>query len=74
MRKVLKRIVGIVLALIGIAMFISLYVIVIINKADYVKYIVTILGYICVIVFTIGIMMFKSTLSPKEEKLQEKLK
>lgn len=74
MRKALKRIVGIVLSLIGIAMFISLYVIVIINKADYVKYIVTILGYICVIVFTIGIMMFKSTLSPKEEKLQEKLK
>ncbi len=74
MRKALKRIVGIVLALIGIAMFISLYVIVIINKADYVKYIVTVLGYICVIVFTIGIMMFKSTLSPKEEKLQEKLK
>lgn len=74
MRKALKRIVGIVLSLIGIAMFVSLYVIVIINKADYVKYIVTILGYICVIVFTIGIMMFKSTLSPKEEKLQEKLK
>ena len=74
MRKALKRIVGIVLALIGIAMFISLYVIVIIDKADYVKYIVTVLGYICVIVFTIGIMMFKSTLSPKEEKLQEKLK
>jgi uncharacterized membrane protein len=74
MRKALKRIVGIVLALIGIAMFVSLYVIVIINKADYVKYIVTVLGYICVIVFTIGIMMFKSTLSPKEEKLQEKLK
>ena len=74
MRKALKRIVGIVLSLIGIAMFVSLYVIVIINKADYVKYVVTILGYICVIVFTIGIMMFKSTLSPKEEKLQEKLK
>lgn len=74
MRKALKRIVGIVLSLIGIAMFVSLYVIVIINKANYVKYIVTILGYICVIVFTIGIMMFKSTLSPKEEKLQEKLK
>lgn len=72
MSKILKRIFGIILSVVGIAMFISLYIIVIINQADYVKYIVTVIGYICVIVFTIGIMLFKSTLVSKEEKVKLK--
>lgn len=72
MSKILKRIFGIILSVVGIAMFISLYVIVIVNQADYVKYIVTVIGYICVIVFTIGIMLFKSTLVSKEEKVKLK--
>lgn len=68
MSKMTKRIIGIVLSVTGILMFLSLYVIVIINKEDYIKYIVTILGYLCVVVFTVGIIMFKSTLTPKEKK------
>ena len=72
MSKILKRIFGIILSVVGIAMFISLYIIVIVNQADYVKYIVTVIGYICVIVFTIGIMLFKSTLLSKEEKVKLK--
>ncbi len=72
MSKILKRIFGIILSVVGIAMFISLYIIVIVNQADYVKYIVTVIGYICVIVFTIGIMLFKSTLVSKEEKVKLK--
>ena len=72
MRRFLKRIFGIILSVVGIAMFISLYIIVIVNQADYVKYIVTVIGYICVIVFTIGIMLFKSTLVSKEEKVKLK--
>lgn len=72
MRRLLKRIFGIILSVVGIAMFISLYIIVIVNQADYVKYIVTVIGYICVIAFTIGIMLFKSTLVSKEEKVKLK--
>lgn len=68
MNKTLKRVFGIILSIIGILLFISLYVIVIINKADYVKYIVTVIGYLCVVIFTVGIIMFKQTLTPKEKK------
>lgn len=68
MSKMAKRIIGIILSIIGILMFISLYVMVIVNKADYIKYIVTVVGYLCVVVFTVGIFLFKSTLTPKEKK------
>lgn len=68
MNRTLKRVFGIILSVIGILLFISLYVIVILNKADYVKYIVTVLGYLSVAIFTVGIIMFKQTLSPKENK------
>lgn len=68
MSKMAKRIIGIILSIIGILMFISLYVMVIVNKADYIKYIVTVVGYLCVVIFTVGIIMFKSTLTSKEKK------
>lgn len=65
--KIFKRILGIILAVIGIVMFIMQYVIVILNQADYIKYIVTILGYLCVAIFTIGIVLIKSTISEKKD-------
>lgn len=68
MSKMVKRILGIILSVIGIMLFISLYVMVILNQADYIKYIVTIVGYLCVVIFTVGIIMFKGTLTPKEKK------
>ena len=61
-----KRIIGIILSIIGMIMFISLYFIVIYNQADYIKYVVTVLGYIAVIVFAAGILLCKMKIKNKE--------
>lgn len=63
-----KKIVGLILSVIGMIIFISLYVIVIINQADFIKYIVTALGYVSVIIFAVGIILFKSNHKNKKEK------
>ena len=63
-----KKIVGLILSSIGMIIFISLYVIVIINQADFIKYIVTALGYVSVIIFAVGIILFKSNHKSKKEK------
>ncbi len=65
--RLFKRILGIIFAVIGIVMFLLQYVIVILNQADYIKYIVTILGYLCVAIFTIGIVLIKSTIQDKKD-------
>ena len=49
--KILKRILGIGLMALGVILFISLYVMVILSQENYIKYIVTVTGYISVIVF-----------------------
>lgn len=67
MSKTLKRILSISLLVIGFLAFIFLYVLVIINKADYVKYIVTLIGYLSVAVFTVGIFLLKSTFNKNEK-------
>ena len=36
-------------------------------KVYYIKYIVTILGYLCVAIFTIGIVLIKSTIQDKKD-------
>ena len=64
-KNILKRILGIILMVLGIVLFISLYIMVILSQADYIKYIVTITGYISVAIFMAGIFIFKSTLTPK---------
>ena len=64
-KNILKRILGIILMVLGIILFISLYIMVISSQADYIKYIVTITGYISVAIFMARIFIFKSTLTPK---------
>ncbi len=64
-KNILKRIIGIILMVLGIVLFISLYIMVISSQADYIKYIVTITGYFSVAIFMAGIFIFKSTLTPK---------
>ena len=68
MSKLAKRVIGIILSIIGILMFLSLYVIIILFKEDFIKHIITVIGYLCVAVFTVGIILFKNTLTPKEKK------
>lgn len=63
-----KKILSIILSLVGLLMFLSLYVIVIVNEADYIKYVVTALGYVAVVVFAMGIIMLKANFTKKKEK------
>lgn len=70
--KIFKRILGIALSVIGVVMFLSLYLIIILNRQDYVKHIVTILGYLSVAIFACGIVLIKTTITKKEnEKTKE---
>ena len=61
--------------ILGVALFISLYVMVVITEANFIKYVVTITGYIACLVFMFGIIIFKSTISFKkqEEKKEEQV-
>ena len=71
MSKILKMILGIVLLVVGLILFFMLYVMVILSQADYMKYIVTATGYLSVIIFTIGMVLFKNSLPQKQEKIKE---
>ena len=61
--------------IIGIGLFISLYMMVIISDANFMKYIVTVTGYIACLVFMFGIILFKETiqLKGKENKKDNKI-
>ena len=62
-----KRIIGVILSIIGMLMFISLYFIVISSQADYIKHIVTLLGYISVVIFAAGILLCKAKVNKNKE-------
>lgn len=68
-----KKILGITFVTIGMIMFIMLYALVIIFQADYIKHIVTILGYISVALFATGIIFLKTSMK-KIIKMKEKTK
>ena len=68
-----KKILGIILSIIGMLMFISLYIMIIICQADYIKHIVTVVGYISVCVFATGIILFKASKENADEQKKEKL-
>ena len=62
-----RKIIGMILASFGMLMFMSLYIIVIINQSDFIKYVVTVLGYLSVIIFATGIILFKSVPSKNKK-------
>lgn len=70
----MKKVIGIIISSIAFLVFISLYFIVIFNQNDYVKYLVTILGYGSIILFTVGILMFKKEREKDKEKNDHKFK
>lgn len=70
----MKKVIGIIISSIAFLVFISLYFIVIFNQNDYVKYLVTILGYESIILFTVGILMFKKEREKDKEKTDHKFK
>lgn len=72
MKKLTKRILGIVLSSIGLVEFIMLYVLVVISQADFIKYIVTVLGYCSVVFFIGGIFLIKTSMNNNENKEQKK--
>ena len=58
----MKKILGIILSVLGVLLFLSLYIFMVLFKnSDIIGYVIFIVGFISLIVFIIGVMIYKSS-------------